>query len=379
MKLFVLCLFLGAVAAEAPFAGYAPSGWRPQGAQFRLPTEYGAPVVEQKQEVEVTKEKVAFAAQVVETSVETTTEQLLSNEYLPPATTTEQPELDPIRVQGLPQSQFRDFQKQPQPSFAVNGQLRVSPSSNFKFGRQEQAQPAAAYGVPEQDANDSDAQDLPENQQIPQQLPLFPQNGRLRATQNQNFQFGRQEQAQPAQTYGVPDQHDNDSNNPEEQYPDPRQASGANQAPQQPIFAFNGQLRAFPANQFKFGRQEQAQPTQTYGTPGDKDAEESGSEDLPEEPEPTDAPSSDSDNSVNQDPNGDGRTVIAVANSFAGQYYVLGPDNNLQRVMYATSQSDDDRRNMGFTAQLRYSQVEPIRGPVYAYNEQGQLVRIYKK
>lgn len=87
MRLFVLCLFLGAVTAEAPFAGYAPSGWRPQGAQFRLPTEYGAPIVEQKEDVQITKEKVAFAAQVVESTVETTTEQILSNEYLPPTTT----------------------------------------------------------------------------------------------------------------------------------------------------------------------------------------------------------------------------------------------------------------------------------------------------
>lgn len=44
-----------------------------------------------------------------------------------------------------------------------------------------------------------------------------------------------------------------------------------------------------------------------------------------------------------------------------------------------TSQTEDDRRNNGFTAQLRYSPVEPIKDPVYGYNEQGQLVRIYKK
>lgn len=376
MRLFVLCLFLGAVTAEAPFAGYAPSGWRPQGAQFRLPTEYGAPIVEQKEDVQITKEKVAFAAQVVESTVETTTEQILSNEYLPP-TTTEQPELDPIRVQGLPESQFRDFQKQTQPSISVNGQLRLSPSRNIQFGRQQQAQPVRTYGAPEQDDNNSDIQNIPETHQD-RQLPLFPQNGQLRANPAKNVQFSRQEQPQPAQTYGVPDQ--DDSNLPEEQYQDAQQSFGANQAPQQPFIALSGQLRAFPINNFKFGRQEQAQPTQTYGAPADKDGEESSNEDLPEDPEPTEVPISDNDEAGDQDeqtPN-DGRMVIAVANSFAGQYYVLGPDNNLQRVMYATSQSDDDRRNKGFTAQLRYSQVEPIRGPVYAYNEQGQLVRIYK-
>lgn len=83
MRLFVLCLFLGAVSAEAPFAGYPASGWRPQGAQFRLPTEYGAPLVQQKVEVEISKEQVAHAAQVVEA----TTDEFVSNEYLPPTTT----------------------------------------------------------------------------------------------------------------------------------------------------------------------------------------------------------------------------------------------------------------------------------------------------
>lgn len=395
MRLFALCLFLGAVSAEAPFAGYPASGWRPQGAQFRLPTEYGAPLVQQKVEVEISKEQVAHAAQVVEAN----TEAVLSNEYLP-QTTTDQPELNPIQVQGLPDNQFQDFQRsnykqrfnqQQQPIFPLSGQLRAVPNNNRQFGRQEQAKPVQTYGVPDQDEYNSDNQ--PENQyqgfqqtsrtnpateQAQQRQPLFPQNGQLRVQPAaKNFQFGRQEQAQPAQTYGVPDQDDNESDDqdlPENQYQGFQQTSKVNPAPQQPFFPVSGQLRALPANNFQFGRQEQAQPTQSYGAP-DKD------QDLPEEPEPTSVPDSDNDdendNQKEQDPAGD-RPVVAIANSFSGQYYVLGPDSTLQRVMYATSESDDDRRNMGFTAQLRYSQVEPIRGPVYAYNEQGQLVRIYK-
>lgn len=82
MTFFILCLFLGAAAAEVPFAGYAPSGWRPQGAQLRLPSEYGAPLVQQKVDIEITKENVAHAAAIVETTTE-----LFSNEYLPPTTT----------------------------------------------------------------------------------------------------------------------------------------------------------------------------------------------------------------------------------------------------------------------------------------------------
>lgn len=68
---------------------------------------------------------------------------------------------------------------------------------------------------------------------------------------------------------------------------------------------------------------------------------------------------------------------IAVASS--GQYYVLAPDNTLQKVTFYTRQTEDDRRSNGFTAQLQYAPVQPIRDPIYAYNEQGQLVRVYNK
>lgn len=72
--------------------------------------------------------------------------------------------------------------------------------------------------------------------------------------------------------------------------------------------------------------------------------------------------------------------VIAIANAGTnGQYYILGRDDTLQRVAYTTTQTENDRLNDGFTAQLRYEPVEPIRDPVYSYNAQGQLVRIYNK
>lgn len=72
-----------------------------------------------------------------------------------------------------------------------------------------------------------------------------------------------------------------------------------------------------------------------------------------------------------------GDSAIAVANS--GQYYVLAPDNTLQRVTFYTRQTEDDRRTNGFTAELRYAPVAPIRDPIYAYNEQRQLVKVYNK
>lgn len=63
---------------------------------------------------------------------------------------------------------------------------------------------------------------------------------------------------------------------------------------------------------------------------------------------------------------------IAIANS--GQYYVLGQDNTLQKVTFNTQR---DSQTNGFSAQLRYAPVEPIRDPIYAYNAQGQLVKVY--
>jgi len=75
----------------------------------------------------------------------------------------------------------------------------------------------------------------------------------------------------------------------------------------------------------------------------------------------------------------DPTTVIAVSNASTGQYYILGKDNSLQRVVYEAIQTEDDAVNNGFTAQLRYSPVEPIRDPVYGYDDEGHLVRIFNK
>lgn len=56
MKIIVLCSLIALCIAEAPFAGYQASGWKPEGAAFNLPKKYGAPPQQQQenpQEVEV--------------------------------------------------------------------------------------------------------------------------------------------------------------------------------------------------------------------------------------------------------------------------------------------------------------------------------------
>lgn len=76
-------------------------------------------------------------------------------------------------------------------------------------------------------------------------------------------------------------------------------------------------------------------------------------------------------NTEERDDEDDQRPVIAIANAEAhgrsdnnvnslgesqqgqiGQYYILLPDSSLQKVRYATGQTEDDRPN-GFSAQLK--------------------------
>uniref|UniRef100_A0A9I3GJ70 DUF4794 domain-containing protein n=1 Tax=Anopheles farauti TaxID=69004 RepID=A0A9I3GJ70_9DIPT len=288
----LVAVLVAVVAAEAP---YPASGWRPEGAQFRLPTEYRAPLLfiqpqPQRVVVQVTRENVQFAGQqVVQEQATTTVEPVTqTNEYIPPATTTtttEQPELDPLKVQGLPLEQNRDFQPR--------ANLRQQP-----FNRQ-----------------------LPANFA---QRPLFPVSGQLRVLPGVQGNVFQQQQQQ--------------------------------QQVQQP------QPQANP----------QAVPAETYGPPEQEEAQ-------PEDPVTTEQPQVVQEESEDDYEDDAGRSVVAVANAFSGQYYILAPDNTLQRVVYSTMITDEDRQANGFSAQLKYSPVDPIRDPVYTYDEQGQLVRIYKK
>lgn len=106
------------------------------------------------------------------------------------------------------------------------------------------------------------------------------------------------------------------------------------------------------------------QPEQQYGAPQ-------------QQPEP-DAPEFQGAEDADEDAEAVGGPAISVANAVSnnGQYYILGEDNVLQRVVYMTAR---DQRTNGFSAKLQYEPVEPIRDPIYAYDQLGQLVRIYNK
>lgn len=132
-------------------------------------------------------------------------------------------------------------------------------------------------------------------------------------------------------------------------------------------------------------QQQQYVPATVYGPPSNPSVSSyPNPQPLPNSPPPSppppvhdtndETPLADDDEEVDTtDP-----TVIAVANA-NGQYYILSKDNTLQRVVYRTEQTNDDTINNGFTAHLRYSLVEPIRDPIYGYDDQGHLIRIYNK
>lgn len=48
-----------------------------------------------------------------------------------------------------------------------------------------------------------------------------------------------------------------------------------------------------------------------------------------------------------------------------GVYYIYHPSGLLQRIAYSTK---SDVENMGYTAQLKYQDVEPIKDPIYTYD-----------
>lgn len=135
-----------------------------------------------------------------------------------------------------------------------------------------------------------------------------------------------------------------------------------------------------PAKEFKLpSRQEFAPPSTSYGVPDDSygaplktyltPQKEYG---LPEQtPDteygvPRDAPRGDDDEDLKvegvkeklqEEPKNDAEIVTAQ-----GSYYVLLPDSQLQKIQF---QTENDARNMAYTARLQYRNED--RAPVYVY------------
>ncbi|XP_075167426.1 uncharacterized protein LOC142239523 [Haematobia irritans] len=62
-----------------------------------------------------------------------------------------------------------------------------------------------------------------------------------------------------------------------------------------------------------------------------------------------------------------------------GQYFIVNPDQTIQKVQFTTKQTEQEADANDFTAELKYSKVGELKDPLYKYNAEGQLVRIVKK
>nr|XP_050849848.1 protein piccolo-like [Vespula vulgaris] len=181
-------------------------------------------------------------------------------------------------------------------------------------------------------------------------------------------------------------------NLPQRQVQNPQQQYGAPTTPQQQYGAPNEPQRKYgaPATpQQKYGPP--ATPEQQYGAPA-KPQQQYG---APNEPQrqygtpqqeygpPQEVTTLDTPNSTELD---DATTVSSISDSESepvnsvneleeddldqnqpqqtGEYYVALPDGRLQRVRYVSRQ---DVEAMKYFAKIRAENVEPLRGPIYAY------------
>ncbi|XP_015599236.1 uncharacterized protein LOC107269645 [Cephus cinctus] len=164
--------------------------------------------------------------------------------------------------------------------------------------------------------------------------------------------------AVPQQQYGAPAaprQRYRASSAPQQQYrapAAPQQQYGAPAAPQQ-------QYGAPASPQQGYGVPE---PQQQYGPPETTTTEEPTTtefEDSTTTPSPdTEAEPVNSVNDLDEEGEVDGQQQQS------GEYYVALPDGRLQRIQYVSRQ---DVEAMKYFARIRAENVEPLRGPIYAY------------
>jgi hypothetical protein len=222
----------------------------------------------------------------------------LTNEYLPPTTAgSESDDDDALRVQGLPAvdavSQFKSFQRR------RSSKAKARPHAT---AARIQMAPAPAFG----------GQPLLLSSLFAPQFVAV--NERL-----QERKFGQQQQQVP------------EFNNPKSD--------------------------AQPFNS----------PAQAYGPPktnNDEPEVRVTEPEVPQNEEPEQSQTENDDYEDDQDASGEPTVAVATAESNGdlveviqqgqvGQYYILLPDNSLQKVRFATKQTEDDRQFNGFSAQLR--------------------------
>ncbi|XP_076630815.1 uncharacterized protein LOC143346535 isoform X2 [Colletes latitarsis] len=189
-----------------------------------------------------------------------------------------------------------------------------------------------------------------------------------RESQAPQQQYGapQQQYGAPQQQYGAPQQQYGEPSVPQQQY-------GGPSAPQQQYAGFNGRQQQFgrpsaPQQQYGAPNEPQSQygaPQQQYGAP-----QEATTTELPNTTEVDDASTvtsvteseSEPVNSVNELEDED---VDEQQPQQSGEYYIALPDGRLQRVRYVSRQNIEA---MKYFAKIRAENVEPLRGPIYAYS-----------
>jgi hypothetical protein len=131
-----------------------------------------------------------------------------------------------------------------------------------------------------------------------------------------------------------------------------------------PAFAPQFAAPSQQLREMKFGQQQQV--PREYGVPSNEYGPPEETTQFPQANEAEQV--TEREQESESDENGDDEPVIAVSNASSsqtrvlastqqgqfGQYYILLPDNSLQKVRFATGQTDVDREANGFSAQLKY-------------------------
>nr|XP_023026725.1 uncharacterized protein LOC111514706 [Leptinotarsa decemlineata] len=117
--------------------------------------------------------------------------------------------------------------------------------------------------------------------------------------------------------------------------------------------------------------QEYGPPSQEYGPPSqeyDPPSQEYGPPEADSTTTTTDVPTTTSSAesvTINIRSGIDEQENEAFEREERGVYYIYHPSGLLQKVKFATN---DDVKNMAFSARLQYENVEPIRDPVFTYD-----------
>ncbi|XP_018569473.1 pollen-specific leucine-rich repeat extensin-like protein 2 [Anoplophora glabripennis] len=122
-----------------------------------------------------------------------------------------------------------------------------------------------------------------------------------------------------------------------------------------------------PKQEYGPPQQEYGPPKPIYGPPPELTTTESAETTTTELPTTTVI----SVNSTSNSTSNSTRARLQIDDSVdRGVYYIYHPSGALQKVVYSTK---DDLKNMEYSAQLKYQNVEPIRGPVYTYDPETYL------